>query len=270
MSVKLAESARDGPSRLSRATRFHSLPHTLLSILIFRVPSQTTILIPSINIFGLSGEKTWVRKGEGRGWGRAHSRESNQRAKRSFIFRMKIYGRRYERAQAVIFRSHGRFQSRECAFDRARSIRDCFFFFFFLFPFHRDKFVPRIIIIMGSKIFHAIFDTGEREEMGERRKGEIYSISGKSNETRPATILAKRPATTKSGFLSSERGPFYWRHRCFPRFRLSRVEEEEITVPSGKEGQAVLSLRNPPKTNSAIRIIRKIRLHRFKGRLKRL
>lgn len=216
MSVKLAESARDGPSRLSRATRFHSLPHTLLSILIFRVPSQTTILIPSINIFGLSGEKTWVRKGEGRGWGRAHSRESNQRAKRSFIFRMKIYGRRYERAQAVIFRSHGRFQSRECAFDRARSIRDCFFFFFFLFPFHRDKFVPRIIIIiMGSKIFHAIFDTGEREEMRERRKGEIYSISGKSNETRPATILAKRPATTKSGFLSSERGPFYWRYRCF-------------------------------------------------------
>ena len=69
-----------------RAPRDFTPPpsHTLLSILIFRVPSQTTILIPSINIFGLSGEKTWVRTGEGKGV-QPHSRESNQRANEAFV-----------------------------------------------------------------------------------------------------------------------------------------------------------------------------------------
>lgn len=123
-----------------------------------------------------------------------------------------------------------------------------FSFFFFLFPFHRDKFVPRIIIIiMGSKIFHAIFDTGEREEMGERKKGEIYSISGKSNETRPATILAKRPATTKSGFLSSERGPFYWRHRCFlhPDFDFLVWRRRKSPCRQGRKDRPFYPFENP-------------------------
>lgn len=53
-------------------------------------------------------EKTWVEKGEGL---EARSRESNQRG--PFIFRMKIYERRY-RNEPVIFPSR--------AFDRARFI----------------------------------------------------------------------------------------------------------------------------------------------------
>lgn len=57
-------------------------------------------------------------------------------------------------------------------------------------------------------------------------------ISGESNET----ILAKRPA--KSGFLSSERPvPFYWIVALLSprRFRLPRVDEEEITVQKGRK-----------------------------------
>ena len=94
-----------------RAPRDFTPPpsHTLLSILIFRVPSQTTILIPSINIFGLSGEKTWVRTGEGKGGcSRIAASRINERTKRSFIFRMKIYERRYERAQPARYFSKSR------------------------------------------------------------------------------------------------------------------------------------------------------------------
>lgn len=71
-----------------RATR--PPPSPSYSSWFFASASQTTILIPSINIFGLSRRKNMVEK-------RARWRglRSNHRMKRSFIFPMKIYRRRF-------------------------------------------------------------------------------------------------------------------------------------------------------------------------------
>lgn len=117
-----------------------------------------------------------------------------------------------EHSQPVIFRSHGRFQS---AFDRFE-----------------------ILFFLSRQICFACNNNNNNRahcfvKFSIRAKKNIYSmISGESNET----ILAKRPA--KSGFLSSERSvPFYWIVALLSprRFRLSRVDEEEITVQKGRK-----------------------------------